>query len=117
MFKKVIIPALLALTLTTSNTAEAQSLSKFDAMRVPNRCASADKGKCRAEADRRWEASDKGWCMRDGVNVCREKILDDAATCLSACGDVGAFERRGTLYRRDRTSPSVDTGSDIVRTR
>ena len=62
------------------------------------KCTPEEKEKCRAKADLGMANSTKAWCIRgDGTNVCRERVLDESATCLTSCGDTGAIYRRSTL--------------------
>jgi hypothetical protein len=64
------------------------------------KCSEEAKAKCRAEADLGMNSAKamKSWCIRpDGTNICKDKVLDNAATCLDACGDKKAFDRRGAI--------------------
>ena len=63
-------------------------------------CPPEAKQKCRTEADRRMKGANAAYCTTDGVNNCKEDIMDGAARCLDACGDTGAFDRLQNIQSR-----------------
>lgn len=87
-----------------SASAQFRSPADIDGATMPGRCKQSDKARCRKEADFRWQNTNRAWCVSGGVNRCKEHVLDGAAMCLDACGDVKAFDRRGAL-------PSPRSGS------